>query len=398
MSAPDVTPPSTNPLRQAFRALVPRPVRAALHAAIVAPARWPGFIVRQVRRAGWAIRDAMSPPNQLGLFFWHVGRAPGRLVNAVRQGWWSVSHFARHGWWDLSHSARHAGWEMRRSARHARWEMQRTARHAGLGMQRSARVMTNHAQALSRRRWRLPSFGRRSEAPAPQLPSFADALARMERHQLGSRSINNIGAGSGGDTEFVQRSWPEARTLLIEMDAAYEGAFRELQRTLPNLAWDICAAGPEDRLGRMQKTDIGGVGGALDLEGGASAGGADVQVKRIDTLVREHALEPPYFLRFDTHGFELDILAGATETLRQTALIQMETYNFKLGFTGGKNLTFDEMSLHMKSLGFRCVDMCDPLYRPGDHALWQMHLFFIRADHPLWANTGFTAPGAQSDI
>ncbi|HJS78990.1 MAG TPA: hypothetical protein VJ748_00075, partial [Vitreimonas sp.] len=270
MSAPDATPPNTNPLRQAFRTLVPRPVRAALHAAIVAPARWPGFIVRQVRRAGWAIRDCMSPPNQPGLFFWHVGRAPGRLVNAVRHGWWGVSH----------------------SARHARWEMQRTARHAGWGMQRSARVMTNHAHALSRRRWTFPLFGRRYE-PAFDQPSFADALARLERHQLGVRSIINIGAGSGGDTEFVQRSWPEARTLLIEMDAAFEDAYRELKRAVPNLAWDICAAGPEDKLGRMQKTDMGGVGGALDLEGGASAGGADVQVKRIDTLVREHALEPP---------------------------------------------------------------------------------------------------------
>jgi FkbM family methyltransferase len=227
-------------------------------------------------------------------------------------------------------------------------------------------------------------------------PSFGQALGRMKQHRLGIRSIINIGAGSGGDTSFVQRTWPEARTLLVEMDSRFEQGYQTLKRELPSLKWAICAVGPHDNVGRMQKSDIGGVGGALDLDG-ASPVGVPVQFKRLDTLVREHALEPPYFLRFDTHGFELDILAGANQTLRETALIMMEVYNFKLAFTGGKNLTFDEMSLHLKGLGLRCVDLCDPLYRPGDKALWQMHLFFIRADHPLFANSGFSAPRLSPD-
>lgn len=343
MAAPDATPPNSNPLRQAFRTLVPRPLRAALHAAIVAPTRWPGMIARQLRRAGWKIAESMSPPRQPGLFFWQLRRAPGRFIKGLGHATW--------GAWDR-------------------------------------RMLRNNAFSPLRR-----LFGGKAPEALDQ-PSFPQALARLAGHDLGIRSIINLGAGAGGDTAFVQRTWPEARTLLVEMDAAYERTYRELQQLVPDLAWDICAAGPEDKLGRMQKSDMGGVGGALDLAGDAAAG-ADVRVKRLDTLVREHQMPAPYFLRFDTHGFELDILSGATETLPQTALVQMECYNFKLGFTGGKNLTFDEMSLHMKSLGFRCVDMCDPLYRPGDRALWQMHLFFIRADHPLWANPGFTAPRAE---
>lgn len=302
MSAPG----NTSPLRQAYRALVPHPVRAALHGGL-----------RLVRQAGWRLAEAMSPPRQPGLFFWQMRRAPSRLLSAL------------------------------------------------LGRGKSA---------LDR-------------------PSFAHALARMERHELGIRSIINIGAGAGGDSAFVQRAFPGSRTFLIEMDAGFEADYRKLSRELPDLAWAICAAGPHDNLGRMQKSDLGGgVGGAIDLAGD-SAAGAPVQFKRIDTLVREHRLKGPFFLRFDTHGFELDVLAGATETLKDTALIMMEVYNFKLRFTENKNLTFDEMSLHMNSLGFRCVDICDPLYRPGDLALWQMHLFFIRADHPLWADSSYSKPG-----
>lgn len=322
MAAPD----HSSPLRQAYRAVVPRPVRAAFHGAL-------GL----VRRFYWRIAEQMSPPRQPGLFFWQLRRAPSRFVNAMR----TPAHHARkkfEHWSDI--------------------------------------------------RYWLP---RRAPA-APDQPSFAHALARMERHALGVRSIVNIGAGSGRDSGFVQRAFPGARTLLIEMDAGFEADYHQLQRELPDLVWEICAAGPHDDVGRMQKSDLGGgVGGAIDLTGDAAAG-APVQFKRIDTLVREHALAGPYFLRFDTHGFELEVLAGATETLKQTALIMMEVYNFKLRFTNNRNLTFDEMSLHMKSLGFRCVDMCDPLYRPGDLALWQMHLFFIREDHPLWANTSYSPP------
>jgi FkbM family methyltransferase len=307
----------------------------------------------------------MTPPHQPGLFFWQVRNLPKTTMRALRR----------------------AGWQLR--------EMMSVAHTPGLLLWHVKRAPSRLWSFLVHpSRWRFPSF--KPAPPAFDRPSFAHALQRLHRHDLAIRSIVNIGAGSGQDSAVVQSMWPEARTLLVEMDAAFEPGYRELQRELPNLSWDICAAGPEDGIGRMQKSDLGGgVGGALDLEG-ASDIGADVQIKRIDTLVREHALEPPYFLRFDTHGFELDILKGATETLRQTALIMMECYNFKLAFTGDRNLTFDEMSLHMKSLGFRCVDMCDPLYRPGDRALWQMHLFFIRADHPLWSNASYSRPRDES--
>ncbi|ANP46818.1 FkbM family methyltransferase [Candidatus Viadribacter manganicus] len=355
MAAPDATPPKTSPLRQVFRTL-PQPVRAALRAIALVPIRLPGVLYRQTRRAGWRIAESMSPPRQPGLFFWQMKRAPGRLFNMLR---------------------------------HARWEMQPSARHAGWQMKRSARI-------ASQRRWRLPRliFGRHHTLDVPDQPSFPHALARMQQHDLAIRSIINIGAGSGDDSEYVQRAWPNSRTLLIEMDGRFEEGYHQLKTELPNLAWAICAAGPHDDLGRMQKSDIGGVGGAIDLEEKSEAG-APVQFKRIDTLVREHALPGPFFLRFDTHGFELDVLAGATETLKNTALIMMEVYNFKLRFTGNKNLTFDEMSLHMKSLGFRCVDICDTLHRPGDLALWQMHLFFIRDDHPLWTDSSYSKPGLR---
>jgi FkbM family methyltransferase len=226
---------------------------------------------------------------------------------------------------------------------------------------------------------------------AVNLPSLQHALTRLSGHNLGIKSMISLGAGRGDDTPAFLKVWPGADPLMIEMDEQFEKDFQSLQKRIPNLRYDICAAAGEDRQGLQLKTNK--VGGAIVSDPNANVEGArPVAFKRLDSLVREHGLKAPHFLKFDTHGAELEILSGAQQTLADTALIMMECYNFKLRFMDFKNLTFDEMSLHMKGLGFRCIDMCDPLYRPGDHALWQMHLFFIRSDHPTFERTSYGLP------
>lgn len=202
-------------------------------------------------------------------------------------------------------------------------------------------------------------------------------------------SLVAIGSGRGDDAPFFERFWPGMHALLIDLDSRFVPVWNELNRKNPRIKGTVCAAGPEDGQGFFRKGND--VGGYLDSEGKA----ADVQatpIRKIDTLVGEFGMPGPYFLKFDTHGVELDVLAGCTEVLKKTSLIMMEVYNFKLKFVGGKNLTFDEMSLHMKSLGFRCIDICDPLHRPGDNVLWQFHMFFVRDDHPVWKRPGFSQP------
>jgi FkbM family methyltransferase len=224
-----------------------------------------------------------------------------------------------------------------------------------------------------------------------QLPTLPQALARLRQRPVEVCGIVSVGAGRGDDTHVFLDAWPGSRALLIDMDARFVPYYRELQTRFPTLAYDICGAAAEDRVGYQVKSDQFG-GAIVSGKPGSLDGVAETPFKRLDTLVREHALEGPYFLKFDTHGAELEILAGAKEVLARTTFIMMEVYNFKLNFMQGKNLTFDEMSLHMKSLGFRAVDLISPLFRPGDAALWQMHLFFARSDHPTFARNSYNPP------
>lgn len=238
---------------------------------------------------------------------------------------------------------------------------------------------------LSMARRLLYRIARKREFEVPPGVTFEEALHRTSSKIGNVGSFVSIGAGRGAEIHAVADRWPRIQALLVDMDSQFEPSWRELAQRYPGLRYATCAVGARDQDGYFTKSDS--VGGVLSVTGDQAT-----KIRTIDTLVAEHAMQPPYFLKFDTHGVELEILTGARTTLLSTAIIMMEVYNFKLKFAGGKNLTFDEMSLHLKTQGFRCVDICEPLFRPGDQALWQFHMFFIRDDHPIWRHSGFQRP------
>jgi hypothetical protein len=105
----------------------------------------------------------------------------------------------------------------------------------------------------------------------------------------------------------------------------------------------------------------------------------EIQVTTLDHETSSRNLPGTYLLKLDTHGFEVPILRGATSVLKETEVIVIECYNFRIS---SECLLFFEMCQHLQTLGFRCIDLVDPLQRLYDGAFWQMDLIFIRADRP----------------
>lgn len=97
----------------------------------------------------------------------------------------------------------------------------------------------------------------------------------------------------------------------------------------------------------------------------------------VDIEIAQRALLGPYLIKLDTHGFEVPILIGAQEALKNTQAIVIECYVQHLTQT---SLTFSQMCAHLDALGFRCMDAVDLEWRPFDNTLWQMDLVFIRKD------------------
>jgi hypothetical protein len=117
---------------------------------------------------------------------------------------------------------------------------------------------------------------------------------------------------------------------------------------------------------------------------------ARAALKRLErslaSLAREHGLAPPYLIKLDTHGYELPILEGATELFHETSLMVIEAYTFPLRGSGPR---FFELADWLAARGFLAIDLSEPMWRPGDGALWQFDLFFVPATRPEFASVRF---------
>ena len=201
-----------------------------------------------------------------------------------------------------------------------------------------------------------------------------EAMTRLAGHGFPVTTVVDIGASDGRWSRKAMPYFPAARFLAIEPLAERSAALEQLRQERPNFDFAIAAAGsgekPEVRLNVSADLD----GSTVDGSAGESR---SVRSATLDELLAERSLAGPYLIKFDTHGFEDEILRGARKTLEQTSVIVMEVYNFKIS---PHALRFPEMCQRLEALGFRCYDMADPLLRLHDRCLWQMDFYFCRTD------------------
>jgi FkbM family methyltransferase len=200
-------------------------------------------------------------------------------------------------------------------------------------------------------------------------------LDRARKRGTDFRTVVDVGAAVGRWTRKALKYFPDARYLLIEPLEERRPSLEALRQQHPKVEFTIAAAG--DRVGTATLNIAEDLDGSGIYPGRSGPGRTrDVPLTTIDAEIAARALPPPYFLKLDTHGFELPILTGAAQTLRQTAMIVVEAYNFQLS---EGSLRFHEMCAHLETLGFRSVDLADPMLRSHDDLLWQLDIVFLPA-------------------
>jgi len=227
------------------------------------------------------------------------------------------------------------------------------------------------------------------------------AMHRILKIVKGIRTVIDIGASNGCWTQSTMRFFPDAFFLLIEANQHHEAELKNFSRNHNNVDYIISAAG--DRVGyiNFDKSDpFGGLASDLPIEEFKqhnlqatqplkSENYIKIPVTTVDNEINRRKCSPPFFLKLDVHGYELPILNGAKEILRDTLLVQIETYNF--------NLTIDSLRMHetigyFENQGFRLLDICDPLHR-RDGAFWQIDLFFIPKTHAVFSSNTYDGIG-----
>lgn len=212
-------------------------------------------------------------------------------------------------------------------------------------------------------------------------------MARL-LHDIRSRHediavIVDVGASDGRWSARMMQHYPNAAYLLLEAQQAHAEALERFSSGHDNVEVILAAAGPE--LGEVF-FDSSDIWGGQAAQTSSEVHSVVVPMTTLDAILDEHALPGPYLIKFDTHGFEQQILAGAQRMLAKTAVIVIECYNFRIA---PQSLLFHEMCSFLGETGFRCIDMGDVMYRPHDASLWQMDLVFVRSDRPEFETTVF---------
>jgi FkbM family methyltransferase len=196
------------------------------------------------------------------------------------------------------------------------------------------------------------------------------ALSRCLARGTKVNSLIDVGASDGRWSLDCIKFFPNAQYLMIEAQVEHEIALKKVIKDHPNFNYVIAAAGSKQGKIYFNNDDLfGGTAYNEPIEGGI-----EVQMTSIDAEVKQRNLQPPYLIKLDTHGFELPILEGAIDTMKQASLIIIEAYNYQLL---KDSLKYYEMCKYMEERGFSTIEMADLMLRKHDASFWQMDLFFI---------------------
>jgi len=109
-------------------------------------------------------------------------------------------------------------------------------------------------------------------------------------------------------------------------------------------------------------------------------------METLDRIVAGRKLAGPILLEADVQGYELEVLRGASQTLREVEVILLEVS--LLPFNVGAPL-FSDVVRFMTERRFPVYDFCH-LFRPAsDDAAFQVDVLFAREDNALRSEKPF---------
>jgi FkbM family methyltransferase len=217
--------------------------------------------------------------------------------------------------------------------------------------------------------------------------SHRNALLRLRSLGFAPAVIYDIGAYRGGWTRLAAEVFPQAQFVLFEANRDHAGELATMGRRHV-----IAALGDKDGGTRgfhvPRQGDV--TGASLYVENTAHYAEPNLQVRevetvRLDTLVARETLPAPDLVKIDVQGAELEVLAGASETLRAAGALIVEV-SFVDYNKGGPLVA--EVIAAIDRLGFRCADLCEVHRNPRNFVL-QLDLLLVRP--PLFAKYGEAA-------
>jgi len=205
-----------------------------------------------------------------------------------------------------------------------------------------------------------------------------EALGRLAAAGFKPATILDGGAHVGNFARPAARIFPDADVLLIDPLDDVHAALTELA-TLQHWQFAPVALGAEAApavafyKSGLQSSLLG------DFDGNTWGEGDTVDVTTLDALADQYKVKPPYLLKMDLQGYELQALLGADAVLCDTPVIVTEV-NF-VRFQANMAL-FSNVAAYLFERGYDLYDLTDE-GRRRDGSLRQANAVFVQASAGL---------------
>lgn len=225
-----------------------------------------------------------------------------------------------------------------------------------------------------------------------QRNSLQGILGQVHRVGLTPGTVIDVGAAFGIFTRECHKIFPDVHYLLVEPIEEYLPALSKVVNALSHATNVTAVVAAEDgRTFLNVHHDLVGSSLYREVEEGTDIDGVRREVRAItlDRLVGERNVPPPFLIKIDVQGAELDVLAGGQKTLAGTEYVLLEVSLFHFFHQGP---AFCDVVAYMKSKGFVPYDIYGLQYRPLDGALSQIDIAFVKEDGQFRTSHHYATP------
>lgn len=223
--------------------------------------------------------------------------------------------------------------------------------------------------------------------------SFTGGLLHIKSLGFAPKTVIDVGAALG--TFALYETFPDARHILIEPIAENEPYLAKICKKLGNADYLIAAASAASGECTLEVNDnlVHSTLAEAESPTPPAVTLRTIPTLTLDQLCQQKALEPPYLIKVDVDGRELDVLQGATQAIAQAEYVLIEATLFH---------QIHDVIDWMRSHGFVIYDLLDLSWRPFDRALYQCDIAFVKADSPYRADKTYlgqqTSPADEARL
>jgi FkbM family methyltransferase len=209
--------------------------------------------------------------------------------------------------------------------------------------------------------------------PSGGLNPFFSLLKRFGFHP---KRIIDVGANRGLWTREAIKFFPDARYTLVEPQDYLKTHVQDLLASNDKIEW--INAGVADKSGSMPMSIAPRDGSStfiLTDRHGQTTGSRQmtIPVITLNEIVSSGSATPPEMVKIDAEGFDLKVLAGASNLLGKTDIFLVEAV-----VCGNYDNSAAEVIQFMANAGYRLIDITDLNRSPKHGVLWLCELAFLR--------------------